>query len=73
MSGIWSQDSLDPSTCGIGTNSTDMVSEVNGQRAARLVLGIGWCWWRNNIFGVRKKPRLTVLCDLRAQVRLGEE
>ena len=73
MSGIWSQDSLDPSTCSIGTNSTDMVSEVNGQRAARLVLGIGWCWWRNNIFGVRKKPRLTVLYDLRAQVRLGEE
>ena len=40
----------------------------------------GWpvgCWeldgcWKNCIFGVRKKPRLTLPCDLMAQVRLGE-
>ena len=50
-----------------------MGSKVNGQRAAQLVLGTRWCWWRNNIFGVREKPKLTVLCDLRAQVRLVEK
>ena len=35
------------------------------------------CWesdgcWTNHIFGVRKKPRLTLPCDLMAQVRLED-
>ena len=29
LAGILREDSLDASTCGIGTNSTDLVSEVN--------------------------------------------
>lgn len=51
MAGIWSQNSLHNSTCGIGTNSTDTVSDVNLQWAAPWLLGIGrlvekpsiWC------------------------------
>ena len=50
MSGIWSQDSLDPSTCGIGTNSTDMVSDVKLQWAAPWLLGIGWSVEKPNIW-----------------------
>ena len=42
MAGIWSLGSLDTSTCGISTNSTDMVSKVNGHWVACWVLGIGW-------------------------------
>ena len=29
-------------------------------------------WWKNHVFGVRKKPRLTLSYDVRAQVRLRE-
>ena len=51
VAGIWSLGGLDTSACGISTNSTDMVSEINGHRAARWVWGIGlllekphmWC------------------------------
>ena len=72
MAGIWSQESLDTSTCGIGNDSTDMVSEVNWQWGTHWVLEIGWGWCRNHIFAVRKNPRLTLPCDLRAHMRLGE-
>ena len=67
-----SQESLDISTCGIGTDSTDTVSEVNRQWGAHLVLGIGCDWCRNHIFAVRKNPRLTLPYDLRAYMGLGE-
>ena len=72
MAGLWSQGILDTSTCGIGNDSTDMVSEVNWQWGTHCVLGIGWGWRRNHIFAVRKNPRLTLPCDLRAHMRLGE-
>ena len=72
MAGIWCQDTLDTSTCGIGNDSTDMVSEVNWQWGTHWVLEIGWGWCRNHIFAVRKNPRLTLPCDLRAHMRLGE-
>ena len=42
MTSIWSENSLDNSTCGIGTHSTDMVSEDNWQWSAPWLLGIEW-------------------------------
>ena len=50
MAGIWGQGIPDTSTCGIGPDSTDMISEVNGQWEACWVLGTGWlvekpCIW----------------------------
>ena len=50
MAGICGQGILDTSTCGIGPDSTDMISEVSGQWEACWVLGIRWlvekpCIW----------------------------
>lgn len=50
MAGIYSQGSLDTSTCGIGPDSTDTVSEIKGQWVAHWVLGIGWLVERPRIW-----------------------
>ena len=72
MAGIWNKDGLHPSTFDICLYYTDLVSEVGWLWFAHWVLGIGWCWSRNHNFHVRKKPSLTLPCDLRAHMRLGE-
>ena len=43
LAGVRSLGSLDTSTCGISTNSTDMVSKVNGHWVACWVLGMDGC------------------------------
>ena len=59
MAGIWSQSSLDNSTCGIGINSTDMVSDVNWQWSAPWLLDTGWLVENPRIW-CQEKPRLTL-------------
>ena len=69
--GIWSQGGLAIPKCVIGSNSTDMVSEINWEWAAHWVLGIGWLVEKPHIL-CQEKPRLTLSYDGGAQVRLGE-
>lgn len=57
MASIYSQGSLDTSTCGIGPDSTDMVSKINGQGRPVECFKLD-AWWRNHVFGVRRN-RLT--------------
>ena len=42
MAGIWNQGILDTSTCGIGLDFTDTVSEASGRWVPHWLLGI-WC------------------------------
>ena len=69
---IWSQDNTDDSTCGVSTNSADTVSKVSWQWFTHWVFGIRWCLWRNHVFLVRKKNRLTLPCDSTAHMTLRE-
>ena len=71
MAGIWSQGILDTSTLALAqTPQIWYQKSVDSGRPAGCWELDGWC--KNHVFSARKKPRLTLSYDVRAQVRLGE-